>query len=103
MPWPPGLLCPGLRRPGTEEMVGSVGPETSDLAGDAGGDLLVTLTIRELHPGPDECEDWFPLKYQELLPGLLGLLHHELGSFIRSYFESLDSRSCYRLDRQEYW
>ena len=56
MPWPPGLLCPGLRRPGTEEMVGSVGPETSDLAGDAGGDILVTLTIRELHPGPDERE-----------------------------------------------
>ena len=69
--WPPGLLCPGLRRPGTEEMVGSVGPETSDLAGDAGGNLLVTFTIRELHPGPDEREDWSPLKYQELHPGLL--------------------------------
>ena len=84
--------------------MGSVGPETSDLAGDAGGDIFVALTIRELelHPGPDECEDWFPLQYQELHPGLLGLLHHELGSFIRNYFESLDSRSCYRLDRQEY-
>ena len=82
--------------------MGSVGPETSDLAGDAGGDLLVTLTISEFHPGPDEREDWFPLKYQELHPGLLGLHHHELCSFIRSYFESLDSRSCYRLDRKEY-
>ena len=82
--------------------MGSVGPETSDLAGDAGGDLLVTLAIRELHPGPDECEDWFPLKYQELLPGLLCLLHHKLGSFIKTSFESSDSRSCYRLDRQEY-
>ena len=82
--------------------MGSLGPETSDLAGDAGGNLLVTFTIRELHPGPDEREDWFPLKYQELHPGLLGLLHHELGSFIRSYFESLDSRSSYRLDKQEY-
>ena len=82
--------------------MGSVGPETSDLAGDVGGDLLVTLTISEFHPGPDEREDWFPLKYQELLPGVVGLLHHELRSFIRSYFESLDRRSCYRLDRQEY-
>ena len=82
--------------------MGSLGPETSDLAGDVGGDLLVTLTISEFHTGPDEREDWFPLKYQELLPGVLGLLHHELGSFIRTYFESLDSRTSYRLDKQEY-
>ena len=76
--------------------------ELADLAGDAGGHLLVTLALGELHVALDEGNDWFPLNYQELFPRLLGLLDDELGTFSTNLLKSEPRDKCYRLNKMQY-